>query len=84
MVVSECLWVKGMTKREQKIRNNPRNVALSDFEWLIEQYGKIKHGGSHSMAKINGCPYPIPYKRSSPVIPDYVQRVLKAIDITNK
>ena len=39
-------------KLEVKIRNNPRNVSLKDFESLICRYGEIKEGGSHPQAII--------------------------------
>jgi hypothetical protein len=28
-------------KREQKIRENTKNVSLEDFEWLVCHYGHI-------------------------------------------
>jgi hypothetical protein len=65
-------------KLEAKIRNNPRNVSLEDFESLIKQYGEIFGGGSHSKAYINNHVYP--YKKENPVKAHYVESVLKFID----
>ena len=65
-------------KREQKIRQNPANVSLKDFEALINQYGEIIEGGSHPKAHINNHVYP--YKRKNPVSAHYVEGIIKIID----
>lgn len=65
-------------KREQKIRENPNNVSLEDFEWLIKKYGYIKTTGSHHKARISS--YTMPYKRENPVKPSYVKELLQIID----
>ncbi|MDP2918873.1 MAG: toxin HicA [Dehalococcoidia bacterium] len=65
-------------KREQKIRKNPTNVLLEDFEALINSYGYIKSSGSHPKARIGN--YTLPYKRENPVKPIYVKELLKVID----
>jgi hypothetical protein len=70
-----------MTKRdkqEQKIRDNPGNVALEDFEALIKQYGVIKTKGNHPKARINN--YTLPYVRENPVKTCYVKDLLQIID----
>jgi hypothetical protein len=65
-------------KREQRIRLNPTNVSLQDFEYLINQYGQIKISGSHFKAVISENT--LPYKRENPVKPVYVKNLLKLID----
>jgi len=65
-------------KLEVKIRNNPRNVSLDDFEALIKHYGEIIGGGSHPKAHINNHIYP--FKRENPVKSHYVEAVLGFID----
>lgn len=69
-------------KREQRIRENPCNVSLEDFEALINQYGYIKFGGSHPKAIIGNVMFP--YKRTNPVKPPYVEGILEIIDKLNK
>lgn len=69
-------------KREQKIRENPTNVSLEDFEALINQYGYITEGGSHPKARIEHNVYP--YKRENPVNRAYVKGILEIIDSLNK
>lgn len=69
-------------KREQKIRENPRNVTLEDFEALINQYGFIKFGGSHPKAIIGNIMFP--YKRENPIKPAYVEGILAIIDNQKK
>ncbi len=71
-----------MTKKEKllhKIRQNPRNVSLHDFERLINTYGHIESGGKHPKAILPGH-YPMPYKRENPVKSCYVQELLGIID----
>ena len=65
-------------KRELKIRECVKNVSLEDFEWLINQYGYIKAGGSHSLAVIGTRTYP--YPRTNPVNQNYVKGLLGIID----
>lgn len=65
-------------KREQRIRQNPNNVSLQDFETLINEYGYIKMSGSHPKARIGA--FTLPYKRENPVKPVYVKELLKLID----
>jgi len=45
-------------KREKKIRQNPKNVSLEDFERLINTYGYIKGSGSHLKARIGAFTLP--------------------------
>lgn len=65
-------------KLEQKIRNNPINVSLDDFEALIKIYGYIKEKGSHPKARIGN--QTMPYKRENPVKPAYVKDLLQIIN----
>jgi len=65
-------------KREQRIRENIKNVSLEDFEALIKRYGEIIEGHSHPKAYINNHVYP--YKRHNPVSAQYVEDVLNFID----
>jgi hypothetical protein len=69
-------------KREQKIRENTRNVSLEDFEWLIQRYGYIKAGGSHPEAIIGRESYP--YPKTNPVHQAYVKDLLKLIDMNKE
>ena len=63
-----------------KIRRNPRNVSLSDFEALINDYGHIEEGSKHPKAIIGI--YTMPYKRESPVKSCYIKDLLEIIDST--
>jgi len=65
-------------KRKLKIRYDIKSVSLIDFEWLINQYGYIKAGGSHSLAIIGTRTYP--YPRTNPVNQNYVKGLLEIID----
>jgi hypothetical protein len=65
-------------KREQKIRNNIKNVSLAEFEWLIKKYGDIEEGHHHAKALING--HSFPYPRENPLKYTYVERILEIID----
>jgi hypothetical protein len=67
-----------LEKREQKIRNNPKDVALEDFEWLINKYGYIRMGGSHAVAVIAKISFP--YPRNNPMRLPYVKRLIEIID----
>jgi len=65
-------------KREQRIRENPCNVSLEEYEALINQYGHIKFGGSHPKAIIGDQTWP--YKRTNPIKAAYVVGLLEIID----
>ena len=70
-----------MTRKQKlldKIRTNVRNVALSDFEALINGYGYIEEGGKYPKAIIDA--YTMPYKRENPVKSCYVKELLEIID----
>lgn len=69
-------------KREEKIRENPGNVALKDFEWLIRRYGDIKEGSKHRVAIIGNKK--MTYKRENPVKPVYVKYLFIMIDSLKK
>ena len=69
-------------KLEAKIRNNPRNVSLEDFESLIFQYGEIREGGSHPQAIIGKGV--VSYKRTNPMQTPYILLILNLIDALNK
>lgn len=66
-------------KTMEAIRRNPRNVTLHDFEALIKRYGYIKTGGSHPIAVIGKRSFP--YRRTNPILPPYVKKLLELIDI---
>ncbi|MCL2679165.1 MAG: HicA family toxin-antitoxin system [Dehalococcoidia bacterium] len=75
-----------MTKNKKqldKIKQNPRNVSLNDFEALVNQYGFIKEGTKHPRAAITGQAS-IPYKRETPVKKCYVDELLEAIEKCEK
>ena len=65
-------------KREQRIRQNPNNVSLDEFEALIKRYGEIIEGHSHPKAHINNHVYP--YKRKNPISAHYVEQIIRLID----
>jgi len=65
-------------KREQRIRSNPANVSLEDFESLINQYGYIRQGSKHPQAVIGHRVFP--YKRTNPVDGPFVKKILEIID----
>ena len=65
-------------KREQKIRGNPTNVSLEDFEALVNQYGYIQEGGKHPQAII-GNKF-MSYKRTNPIKSAYVKQLLAYMD----
>lgn len=70
-----------MSKKEKvevKIRNNPKNVSLDDFESLVNKYGRIEMGGKHAKARIGGAT--LTYKRVNPIPPEYVTDLLEIID----
>ncbi len=65
-------------KLEARIRNNPRNVSLDDFELLVNSYGHIEIGGKHAKARIGNAT--LTYKRVNPMPPEYVADLLEIID----
>jgi hypothetical protein len=65
-------------KLEARIRNNPKNVSLDDFETLVSQYGYIEVGGKHSKVRIGNAT--LTYKRVNPIPPEYVADLLEIID----
>lgn len=65
-------------KLEARIRNNPRNVSLTDYESLVKLYGHIKEGSSHPLAIIGKRVFP--YRRTNPVQTPYVTKILELID----
>jgi len=65
-------------KREQKIRSNPANVSLEEFEALVQQYGSIRGGGKHPQAVI-GKRF-MAFKRTNLVKAAYVKQLLDYID----
>ena len=69
-------------KREQRIRENPANVTLSDFEALINRHGYIEAGAKHQKAVIGG--HIMTYKRENPVKAVYVRQLLAFIDLVQK
>lgn len=74
-----------MTKKEKletRIRNNPKNVSLDEFESLVLVYGHIKMGSKHAKARIGE--YVLTYKRKNPIPPEYVEDLLEIIDAVEK
>ena len=65
-------------KVEARIRNNPKNVSLDDFEALVNKYGRIEMGGKHAKARIGNAT--LTYKRVNPIPPEYVTDLLEIID----
>lgn len=65
-------------KRLDKVRRNTRNVALADFEALINDYGYIEEGGKHPKAIIEQ--HTMPYKREKTVKSCYVKELISIID----
>lgn len=66
-------------KSLEAIRRNLKNVTLHDFETQIKRHGYIKEGRKHPIAVIGTRAFP--YKRTSPVRPPYVKKLLELIDI---
>ncbi len=81
-VICSTIKVQEKMKRkdrlEQKIRDNPINVSITELEALIRKYGSIVEGGKQPKAHINKHYYP--YKRHNPVDGHYVKGVLRLID----
>jgi hypothetical protein len=67
------------SKKEEKIRQNIKNVSLEDFEALIKIYGYIEAGAKHHKAIIGN--YSMTYKRENPMKSVYVKQILKYIDL---
>ncbi|OGO44887.1 MAG: hypothetical protein A2137_03170 [Chloroflexi bacterium RBG_16_58_8] len=65
-------------KLEARIRNNPKNVSLDDFELLVSKYGHTEMGGKDAKARIGG--FTLTYKRIHPMPPEYVIDLLEIID----
>ncbi len=65
-------------KLEARIRNNPKNVSLSDFEALVNRHGHIDMGSKHAKARIGN--FTLTYKRVNPIPPEYVTDLLDIID----
>ena len=65
-------------KLEVRIRHNPRNVSLDDFEALVGKYGRIEMGSKHAKARIGNAT--LTYKRVNPIPPEYVTDLLEIID----
>ena len=65
-------------KRFNRIRNNPRNVSLEDFEALVNTYGNIETGSKHPKAIIGI--HTMPYKKENPMKSCYVKELLSIID----
>jgi hypothetical protein len=65
-------------KSLEVIRHNQKNVTLHDFETQIKRHGYIKEGAKHPLAVIGTRSFP--YKRTSPVRPPYVKKLLELID----
>ena len=68
----------GKKKLLDKVRKNPRNVTLGEFEALINMYGYIEMGGKHPKAIIGV--HTMPYKRENPVKSCYVKELISIID----
>jgi hypothetical protein len=61
-----------------RMRRNPKNVSLNDYESLISDYGYIEEGAKHPKAIIGV--YTLPYKRENPVKSCYIVDLLEIID----
>lgn len=65
-------------KLEARIRKNPKNISLYDFEALVNKYGHIEMGGKHAKARISNAT--LTYKRVNPIPIEYVTDLLEIID----
>ena len=65
-------------KTLMRVRNNPRNTSLEDFERIINTYGHIEQGAKHTKAIIGNST--LPYKAENPVKSCYVKELLEIID----
>ena len=61
-----------------KIRKNPRNVSLKDFEALINIFGYVEEGTKHPKAILRN--YTLPFKREKTIKSCYVKELLEIID----
>ena len=77
-IVVRCFGMSKRQKLEVRIRNNPKNVSLGDFESLVNKYGRIEMGGKHAKARIGK--FTLTYKRVNPVPPEYVNDLLEIIE----
>ena len=66
-------------KSLEAIRRNPRNVTLHDFETQIKRHGYIQEGSKHPIAVVGIRAFP--YKRTNPIRPPYVKKLLELIDV---
>jgi len=66
------------SKLLERIRRDPRNVSLEDFESLINIYGYIETGGKHPKAIIGN--HTMTYARENPVKSCYVKELITIID----
>ena len=82
MILSLNLTMTKKEKREDRIRSNPTNVSLEDFEALIKQYGNIVEGSKHPRAVIGQEVFT--YKRTNSVHRPYVEYILGIIDRSKK
>ena len=72
------LQATGMTRNDKllrKVKENPRNVSLEEFEALIKINGYIKEGSKHPAARIGN--YTMPYRRENPIKACYVKELLR-------
>jgi len=65
-------------KLEIRIRNNPKNVSLGDFEALIKKYGFVETGSKHAKARIGTAT--LTYKRVNPIPAEYVIDLIEIIN----
>jgi hypothetical protein len=65
-------------KLEARIRHNPKNVSLEDFESLSNEYGRVEMGGKHAKVRIGNAT--LTYKRVNPMPHEYVTDLLEIID----
>jgi hypothetical protein len=70
--------MSGKEKLLEQTRRNSRNVALHDFEALINAYGYIEEGAKHPKAIIGV--HTLPYKKESRIKSCYVKGLLDMID----
>jgi hypothetical protein len=65
-------------KRLERVKQNPRNVSLTEFESLINEFGYIEEGNKHPRAIIGAAT--LPYARRNPVRVCYVKQLIHAIE----
>lgn len=73
--------IHNMSKREKletRIRNNPKNVSLDEFETLVNIHGRVDMGSKHAKARI--AQYTLTYKRVNPIPMEYIIDLLEIID----